>query len=249
MASFSKTFYFNFRRDHQKISNERRDYESVDEKSLSWLCPEKRQKKKSGSKGLSRLNVKILSVFCELVPSIIICLLKYIYYKNKKLSIPGIEFKNNSLRLFSEHIQLIFSIMFIKKIIDRRYGGKYSIFGYSLDRYFWVENNITLFNYALTIYIFTLWILFSFITLTFLVARTIFLPHIYGNFFYFYLIFAVGKKILFTVWSLFDIVWHHLFASLQTVCLQLPSLFTPGIFHLSLGIDSQKIFCLLQRFR
>ena len=37
MASFSKTFNFNFRRDHQKKKNsyERRDYESVDEKSLS----------------------------------------------------------------------------------------------------------------------------------------------------------------------------------------------------------------------
>ena len=35
MASFSKTFDFNFRRDHQKNSYERRDYESVDEKSLS----------------------------------------------------------------------------------------------------------------------------------------------------------------------------------------------------------------------
>ena len=35
MASFSKTFDFNFRRDLQKISYERRDYESVDEKSLS----------------------------------------------------------------------------------------------------------------------------------------------------------------------------------------------------------------------
>ena len=36
MASFSKTFDFNFRRDHQKKnSHERRDYETVDEKSLS----------------------------------------------------------------------------------------------------------------------------------------------------------------------------------------------------------------------
>ena len=35
MASFSKTFDFNFRRDYQKKSYERRDYESVDEKSLS----------------------------------------------------------------------------------------------------------------------------------------------------------------------------------------------------------------------
>ena len=36
MASFSKTFDFNFRMDLQKISYERCDYEfSVDEKSLS----------------------------------------------------------------------------------------------------------------------------------------------------------------------------------------------------------------------
>ena len=47
MASFSKTFDFNFRSDHQKkISYERRDYESVDEKSIYLrLCPEKRRKK------------------------------------------------------------------------------------------------------------------------------------------------------------------------------------------------------------
>ena len=36
MASFNKTFYFNFRRDHQKNFYERGDYESVDEKSLSY---------------------------------------------------------------------------------------------------------------------------------------------------------------------------------------------------------------------
>ena len=35
MAPFSRHFDFNLRRDHQKISFERRDYESVDEKSLS----------------------------------------------------------------------------------------------------------------------------------------------------------------------------------------------------------------------
>ena len=31
---YSKNFYFKIRRDHQKISYERRDYKSVDEKSL-----------------------------------------------------------------------------------------------------------------------------------------------------------------------------------------------------------------------
>ena len=36
MASFSRTFDFNLRRDPiKKISYERRDYESVDEKSLT----------------------------------------------------------------------------------------------------------------------------------------------------------------------------------------------------------------------
>ena len=35
MAQFNKNFGFNLRRDHQKIFYERRDYESVDEKSLS----------------------------------------------------------------------------------------------------------------------------------------------------------------------------------------------------------------------
>ena len=35
MASLSKSFDFNLIRNHQKISYERRDYESVDEKSPS----------------------------------------------------------------------------------------------------------------------------------------------------------------------------------------------------------------------
>ena len=35
MASFSKTFDFNLRKDHQKKFYERHDYESADEKSLS----------------------------------------------------------------------------------------------------------------------------------------------------------------------------------------------------------------------
>ena len=32
------------KRDHQNFSYERCDYESVDECSLSWLCPENRRK-------------------------------------------------------------------------------------------------------------------------------------------------------------------------------------------------------------
>ena len=35
MAKFTKNFDFKSRRDHQKNSNERRVYESVDEKGLS----------------------------------------------------------------------------------------------------------------------------------------------------------------------------------------------------------------------
>ena len=38
------------RRDHQKISNERRDYESIDEKTLSWAMSKKTMNKNSGSK-------------------------------------------------------------------------------------------------------------------------------------------------------------------------------------------------------
>ena len=34
MVTFTKIYDFNLRRDHQKISYERRAYESVDEKSL-----------------------------------------------------------------------------------------------------------------------------------------------------------------------------------------------------------------------
>ena len=34
-GTFNQIFYFNLRRDHQKNYYERRDYESVDEKSLS----------------------------------------------------------------------------------------------------------------------------------------------------------------------------------------------------------------------
>ena len=37
MASFSKTFDFNFRRDNQKFSYEYRDYESVDEKTIKRI--------------------------------------------------------------------------------------------------------------------------------------------------------------------------------------------------------------------
>ena len=47
MASFSKIFDFNFRRDHQKKNSiERRDYESVDEKSLSYAMSRKTTKKR-----------------------------------------------------------------------------------------------------------------------------------------------------------------------------------------------------------
>ena len=39
-------FYFYFRRDHQKISYERRDYESVDEKKLILVYVPKNYEKK-----------------------------------------------------------------------------------------------------------------------------------------------------------------------------------------------------------
>ena len=48
----------------EKISYERRAYESVDEKSLSWLCPEKRQKKKEFMN--LRVNLVLqISLFCH----------------------------------------------------------------------------------------------------------------------------------------------------------------------------------------
>ena len=52
MRRSAKILNFNLRRDHQKISYERRDYESVDKKRLSWAMSRKTTKKKSGSKGL-----------------------------------------------------------------------------------------------------------------------------------------------------------------------------------------------------
>ena len=48
MSSFSKIFYFNLRRDHQKISYERRAYESVGEKSLSLAMSRTTTKKEFG---------------------------------------------------------------------------------------------------------------------------------------------------------------------------------------------------------
>ena len=48
----------------QKISYERRDYESVDEKSLSLSCPEERRKKNSAGKELiTILQVLLLGKF------------------------------------------------------------------------------------------------------------------------------------------------------------------------------------------
>ena len=52
MAPFSIHFDFNLRRDHQKISFERRDYESVDEKSLSYAMSRKTMKKKYFQKAI-----------------------------------------------------------------------------------------------------------------------------------------------------------------------------------------------------
>ena len=53
MRRSAQNLDFNLRRDHQKISYERRDYDSVDEKNLSWAMSRKTKKKKnSGHKGL-----------------------------------------------------------------------------------------------------------------------------------------------------------------------------------------------------
>ena len=46
MRRSAKILNFNLRRDHQKISYERRDYESVDKKRLSWAMSRKTTKKK-----------------------------------------------------------------------------------------------------------------------------------------------------------------------------------------------------------
>ena len=43
----------------KKISYERRDYESVDEKSLSWAISRKTMKKNSGSKGLNKYSNRV----------------------------------------------------------------------------------------------------------------------------------------------------------------------------------------------
>ena len=45
---YGENFYFILGRDHQKISYECCDYESVDDNSLSWLrlCQKKKKKKK-----------------------------------------------------------------------------------------------------------------------------------------------------------------------------------------------------------
>ena len=66
MVTFTKNFEFNFRRDHQKISYERRAYESVDEKKPILGYVPKNDKKKSGGKRLKErklFSVIILSLY------------------------------------------------------------------------------------------------------------------------------------------------------------------------------------------
>ena len=69
-SSIDKISDFKIRRDHQKFSYERHDYESVDERVYLRLCPEKQRKKNSGSEGLyieaqnSHINI------CHLLPSV-----------------------------------------------------------------------------------------------------------------------------------------------------------------------------------
>ena len=55
IGPLSKNFDFNLRRDHKKKSYERHDYESVDEKSLSWAMFRKTIKKKKFR--MKRVNV------------------------------------------------------------------------------------------------------------------------------------------------------------------------------------------------
>ena len=66
MASFSETFDFNFRRDRQ-FPNDRRDYESVDEKSLSEAMSQKTTKKKIHEvKGRGKLKPSKRDVFIQI---------------------------------------------------------------------------------------------------------------------------------------------------------------------------------------
>ena len=51
MEALSKNFNFNLRMDPQKNSYERRDYESVDDRTYLRLCPEKLRKKIQERKG------------------------------------------------------------------------------------------------------------------------------------------------------------------------------------------------------
>ena len=53
MGPFRENFDFILRRDRQKISYERLDYESVDERSLSKAMSRTNDKKKIKGKGLS----------------------------------------------------------------------------------------------------------------------------------------------------------------------------------------------------
>ena len=53
-VTYCQKFDFKNRRDHQKISYDLRDYESVTKRAYLRLCAEKqKQKKNSGSKGLN----------------------------------------------------------------------------------------------------------------------------------------------------------------------------------------------------
>ena len=48
LVQFGRNLDFKIRRDHEKISHERRAYESVDDRSLSWAIARKLMKKNSG---------------------------------------------------------------------------------------------------------------------------------------------------------------------------------------------------------
>ena len=48
-------FQFNFKKGSPKNFFERRDYESVDDNSISWVCPKKRKKKNPRNNELNTL--------------------------------------------------------------------------------------------------------------------------------------------------------------------------------------------------
>ena len=112
MALFSKNFNFNIKRDQQKISYERRVYESVDEKSLSLAMSRKTAKNKNS--GVLRL----IFVFCFNGSKLVNYYLsdrKYlIFYKDNIEFLIQIAVRNYVLRLnfFSSKYFLYYAVFY-----------------------------------------------------------------------------------------------------------------------------------------